>query len=323
MQVDKFTYTVKSEAKCKGFLKIKKQGEMYTSIDAFIQKYPKLSEKELNDCYIEYRGREQSYKQMADEYTNFSNTMKFVQFIPPQFIIEADIRASIYFTQKAIECLQFARFFTMKSALLLDIDYNVRWAQGYFPQFLFRCIYFGTATTWYSNAFDHVLQLVYWGEKIYTAAFDKNGDPYREDWEPKKIMKCCTYKVVVGELKKQNQVELRKLLTSCSSKIEEVRKWANYIKHKGGIDYKYLDPEKPFEVYYVPQTGIRPKDAMQDFQLPDEKYKLEDFKSPVEIDIDEKLNELVNAHNAIYECIVKVIDYMNFPHYSIGFGGNT
>lgn len=165
MQVDKFTYTVKSEAKCKGFLKIKKQGEMYTSIDAFIQKYPKLSEKELNDCYIEYRGREQSYKQMADEYTNFSNTMKFVQFIPPQFIIEADIRASIYFTQKAIECLQFARFFTMKSALLLDIDYNVRWAQGYFPQFLFRCIYFGTATTWYSNAFDHVLQLVYWGEK--------------------------------------------------------------------------------------------------------------------------------------------------------------
>lgn len=323
MQVDKFTYTVKSEAKCKGFLKIKKQGEMYTSIDAFIQKYPKLSEKELNDCYIEYRGREQSYKQMADEYTNFSNTMKFVQFIPPQFIIEADIRASIYFTQKAIECLQFARFFTMKSALLLDIDYNVRWAQGYFPQFLFRCIYFGTATTWYSNAFDHVLQLVYWGEKIYTAAFDKNGDPYREDWEPKKIMKCCTYKVVVGELKKQNQVELRKLLTSCSSKIEGVRKWANYIKHKGGIDYKYLDPEKPFEVYYVPQTGIRPKDAMQDFQLPDEKYKLEDFKSPVEIDIDEKLNELVNAHNAIYECIVKVIDYMNFPQYSIGFGGNT
>ena len=146
--------------------------------------------------------------------------------------------------------------------LLLDIDYNVRWAQGYFPQFLFRCIYFGTATTWYSNAFDHVLQLVYWGEKIYTAAFDKNGDPYREDWEPKKIMKCCTYKVVVGELKKQNQVELRKLLTSCSSKIEEVRKWANYIKHKGGIDYKYLDPEKPFEVYYVPQTGIRPKDAI-------------------------------------------------------------
>ena len=42
-----------------------------------------------------------------------------------------------------------------------------------------------------------------------------------------------------------------------------------------------------------------------------------------EIDIDEKLNELVNAHNAIYECIAKVIDYINFPQYSIGFGGNT
>lgn len=320
---NKIAFIAKSESECKNFLKIRNQTEEYEAIEDFIQKYPEVAQMNLNNCYIKYRDKEMTYQQMSDSYVTIADSMKFIQFNPPQIIIDDSIRASIYFMRKAIECLQFARFFTMKSALLLDIDYNVRWAQGYFPQFLFRCIYFGTATTWYSNAFDHVLQLVYWGEKIYTAAFDKNGDPYREDWEPKKIMKCCTYKVVVGELKKQNQVELRKLLTSCSSKIEEVRKWANYIKHKGGIDYKYLDPEKPFEVYYVPQTGIRPKDAMQDFQLPDEKYKLEDFKSPVEIDIDEKLNELVNAHNAIYECIVKVIDYMNFPQYSIGFGGNT
>ena len=109
-----------------------------------------------------------TYQQMSDSYVTIADSMKFIQFNPPQIIIDDSIRASIYFMRKAIECLQFARFFTMKAALLLDIDYNIKWSQGYFPQFLFRCIYFGTATTWYSNAFDHVLQAVYWGEKLYT-----------------------------------------------------------------------------------------------------------------------------------------------------------
>lgn len=46
--------------------------------------------------------------------------------------------------------------------------------------------------------------------------------------------------------------DVRKPLTSCSTQIEEVRKWSNYIKHKGGIDYKYLEPKSLFGLYYVP-----------------------------------------------------------------------
>ena len=184
---NKITFIAKSESECKNFLKIRNQTEEYEAIEDFIQKYPEVAQINLNNCYIKYRDKEMTYQQMSDSYVTIADSMKFIQFNPPQIIIDDSIRASIYFMRKAIECLQFARFFTMKAALLLDIDYNIKWSQGYFPQFLFRCIYFGTATTWYSNAFDHVLQAVYWGEKLYTAASDKKGDPYREDWESKKM----------------------------------------------------------------------------------------------------------------------------------------
>lgn len=158
--------------------------------------------------------------------------MKLIHYTPPIMVVQPFIKPSIYFMQKAIECLGFARFFTMKSALLLDTDYNIRWSQGYIPQYLFRCIYFGTASTWYSNAFDHVLQAVYWGKKLYTSVVDRDGNPYDEGWDTKKTLSLCTYEFVVGELKNRNETKARKLLTSCSAKIEEVRKWANYIKHK-------------------------------------------------------------------------------------------
>ena len=99
------------------------------------------SEKELNECYIKYRGKEQTYKENAEEYCAFSEKMKLIHYTPPIMVVQPFIKPSIYFMQKAIECLGFARFFTMKSALLLDTDYNIRWSQGYIPQYLFRCIY--------------------------------------------------------------------------------------------------------------------------------------------------------------------------------------
>ena len=201
MQLERgqFKFVATSESESKNFIQIKKQGENYETIDIFVQKYPNITEKELEECYIKYRKKEMTYKEMVNDYVFLSNDMKFIHFTPPVFVMEDNIRASIYFIKKAIECLQFARFFTMKAALLLDIDYNIRWAQGYFPQFLFRCIYFGTATTWYSNAFDHVLQTVYWGKELYMSVSDRKGNYYEEGWEVKKSIECCTYEFVVGE----------------------------------------------------------------------------------------------------------------------------
>ena len=310
------SFSVKNEPKCKSFLEIKTPDGEYQLIDEFIKAHPTISESDLERCIIKYRGIEKTYKQEIDDHVAFSETMKFVKFVPPMLIADQSIKPVIYFAKKSIECLQFARFFTMKSNLILDTNYNIHWSQGYVPQYLFRCIYFGTASTWYSNAFDQVLQIVYWGKELYMHASDRAGNHYEESWDPKKIMEQCKYGFVVDELKKCNDIALRECLTSCSSAIEQVRNWANYIKHKGGIDYKYLEPENPCKFYFVPNNEHEFKIGLQ-YQAPDAKYEIKDFKSPIEIDIDDKIPELVKVHAAIHDCIEKVIGDMNFARYAI------
>lgn len=319
------TITAKNEPMCRDFLKIRDANSAYQTIDLFIETHPHISEEDLNSCLVQYRGKEQTFKQYVEDYCAFSESMKFVQFTPSQSILGQIVTPSKYFMQKAAECLKFARFFTMKSTLILDTDFNIHWSQGYVPQFYIRCIYFGTAATWYSNAFDHVLQAVYWGKKLYTSVINRDDVPYDETWDVKETMKYCTYEYVVGELKNREQKDLRKHLTSCSSAIEKVRTWANYIKHKGGIDYKYLTAEKPFQCYFVPQSDIDPtaSQIQLKYQPPDEKYEIKDFKSPIEIDIDDEIKELAKAHTAIYECIEKVIADIDFEQYEIKIGGTT
>lgn len=321
----KFSFTAKNKPECESFLEIRLPDGEYQPIDEFIKAHPAISEANLEACFIKYRGSEKTYKQDSDDYFAFSETMKFVNFIPPMLIADQSIKPAIYFAQKAIECLQFARFFTMKSNLILDTDCNIHWMQGYVPQYLFRCIYFGTATTWYSNAFDHVLQTVYWGKKLYTSAVDRDGIQYSDAWDVKKIMTYCTYEFVVGELKECGDTALRKCLTSCSGAIEQVRSWANYIKHKGGIDYKYLEPENPFKLYLMPMSDGAPIEAENGIQYkePDARFEIKDFKSPIEIDIDDKVQELVKTHTAIYECIENVLADMNFEQYAIPIGGTN
>lgn len=316
--------TIKSvtEPECKTFLKIKKDGVYYT-IDEFIAEYHSDSDEAMNNCAVWYRGTEKGYQQMIDEYVAFSESLDFYTFQEPMLVIDESIRASVYFTKKAKECLEFARFFTMNSALLLDTNYNLHWDQGYIPQYLFRCIYFGTASTWYSNSFDHILQVVYWGLKLYTSAIDKDGNAYNDAWDAKKGMGLCTYEFVVGELKARGHKDIRKYLTSCSGKIEEVRMWANYIKHKGGIDYKYLEAEKPFQVYLMPiengQDVTVPSQIGDKFKAPDERFAINDFKSPIGVDIDDNLSKLKETHIAIHKCLGEIVAAVDFNSHAVQF----
>lgn len=318
-----FTFTATSKPECEKFLKIRTSTGEFQTIDEFIKVHPNATEDFLNTCVLSYRDRKISYNEYANEYTSFSESMGFVHFLKPTVILEKHINAAAYFTRKAVECLQFARFFTMKSALLIDTDYNIHWSQGYVPQFWFRCIYFGTATTWFSNAFDHVLQSVYWAKELYTSVTDRNCQPYNDTWDAKKIMENCTYEFVVAELKARGLTNCREHLTTCSSKIKEVRKWANYIKHKGGIDYKFLEAEPPFMMYFVPVDEVQNAGSLPTVPpvLPDKKYRMLDFKNPIEIDIDEKLQSLLDAHAAIFQCINETIVDIDYENYSVKIGG--
>lgn len=312
-----FTFTTKTYPKCDDYLRIRWTGEEYKKIEDFIRLHPYADKAELDACMVQYRGVEKTYKEYIGDYSSFADRMKFVEFNPCKIIVNQSIRASKYFVEKTLDCLQTARFFAMKSKLILDANYNLHWSQGYIPQYLFRCTYFGTAATWYSNTFDQLLQTVYWAYELYTDAVDRDGNPYNDSWDVKKIMSFCTYEFVVGTLKNRGDTDVRKVLTSCSGKIEEVRTWANYIKHKGGIDYRDSQAEDPFQIY------IAPADSGVTAEQLDDRFAIKNFKSPIEIDIDEKSNVMLQVHDALYECITKTIDAIDFDKYTLQIGGTN
>ena len=312
-----FKITSKTYPRCDDYLKIRWNGEEYKKIEDFISQHSDADEAELDACIINYRGEEKTYKEFIDDYSSYSESLKFVEFCSFKIILNSSIRASKYFMEKTTECLQTARFFAMKSKLILDTDYNLPWSQGYVPQYWLRCTYFGTASTWYSNTFDQLLQAVYLAFELYTDAVDRDGNRYNDSWDVKKIMTFCTYEFVVGILKTRGYTEVRKLLTSCSGKIEEVRSWANYIKHKGGIEYKDSQAEDPFRIYITPtEVGATSE------QL-DDRFEIKNFKLPIEIDIDEKSNVLLNVHDALHECITKMIATIDFDKYTLKLGGTN
>ena len=310
-------YTIKTYPKCDDYLRIRRNGEEYKKIEDFASAYSDIEEPELELCMVSYRGTEKTYKEFVNDYSVFADKLSFVEFDPCRIIVNRSIRASKYFIEKTIDCLQTARFFAMKSKLILDTNYNLPWSQGYVPQYLFRCIYFGTAVTWYSNTFDQLLQAVYWAFELYTDAVDRDKNPYNESWDVKKIMTFCTYEFVVRTLKSREYQDIRKLLTSCSRKIEEIRSWANYIKHKGGIDYKDSEAEDPFQFY------VAPADSDITAEQLDDRFAIKNFRSPIEIDIDEKSNVILQAHSALYECITKIINAIDYDKYTLRFGGTN
>lgn len=305
------TITAKTYPKCDGYLRIRKADDEYKKIEDFIKLYPNIKEPEIYECMIKYRAVEKTYREFMNDYLSFADQLQFVEFNPCRIIIHQPVRVSKYFIEKAIDCLQTARFFAIKSHLILDRSSNFNWSQGYIPQYSFRCTYFGTAVTWYSNTFDQLLQAVFWAFELYTDAVDNKRNHYNDSWDAKKTLKFCNFDFVIRILKKRGNTDTRKLLISCFKIIEEVRSWANYIKHKGGIDYKDLQPKEPFRVYTAP-----PNSDITVAQL-DERFAIENFKSPIEIDIDEKSNTLLQAHCALYECITQIIDVIDFKKYSL------
>ena len=300
-----FTIKAHSEPECKSFLEIKKDGEEYSLIDNFNAKYPDISEKEIECCWVKYRGTEKRMNDWLTDYNDYIATLQLGSSLH-YTITNEDTRISEYLINKAIECLRFARFFTLKSALILDTNFNINWKSGYVAQYYIRCIYFGTACTWYQNAMDHINQAVYWNYAIYKQAKDRDENPYDDSWDEKKIIEHCTYELVVTELKNQGLTDLRKKITRASGQTEIVRKWANFIKHKGGVDYKYLEAKDPFEIYILKKS----EDGGQ-------RFKIENFSSSVKIDIDDEYSELKKAHIALYQCIEDVIATIDYKGHAL------
>ena len=135
-----FTFTAKSVPECESFLQVKWPGEDYLPIEQFIALHPNVSRIELDKCTLRYRTRDELYADYIDTYVRSSQDLKFVRFNSWQIIVSPPIRASVYFTEKAADCLQNARFFLLKSKLIIDSNENIPWSNGYLAQYSLRCL---------------------------------------------------------------------------------------------------------------------------------------------------------------------------------------
>ena len=317
MQTGDFSITVTSTPACEAFLKLKYQDDTFLKLEDFISKHNDPTNDILEQCILWYRGNQETYSEYLNRISILSQELQLVRFNGWKLIVQPHIRAADYFTKKALDCLQNARIFAMKSAMVVDYNHNLPWKYGYLLQFSMRCTYFGTAATWYANTFDQILQIVYWAYQLYTSAIDRKHKAYDDSWPVKRIMACCDYDFVIKELNKRGCKDIQKLLTKCHGKTSQVRTWSNYIKHKGGIEYSYLEAKDPLEVYLIPITA-------SDKRLPSEfsnkdRFAIHNFKSPIEIDIDQELTTIKDAHKALVECIIKIIEDIDFDKYQLKF----
>lgn len=311
----KIQFTATNHAECNNFLKIKnKQDNLFATLEQFIELNPAISEIGLDSCVINYRGRIVDFTQYANEYLNMTKELLFYDYTPLfGTYYNFEDRAAIYHIRKASDCLQTARYYAIKSSLLLDYDLNMPWKYGYQPQFYFRCMNFGTAASWYANCFDYILQIVYWGFSLYKNVVDKKKQKYNQTWNKKKILKLCDYTFVINELGRNKLNSLKSAIEQCYKQCASIKNITNYIKHKSGVDYLYLLPNTIGECYFAKrELSI---DEMKQMIFSNAKIpnveRIEEFESPIKIDIDKSINDLHIAHKALQSCLVKVVNELD------------
>jgi hypothetical protein len=303
-----FTITAKTSPECQNFLKIIEGGQQYR-LEEFAENHKGANVLEFDNAVkassVLYRGVEKKYADVTSEYVAFSESLPFFEFNSPMMLLDSSDRAAIAFVKSARECLQNARYFTMKSADILDTNDNINWSGGYLPQFGFRTINFSTAVSWYSNCFDQILQIAYWGYSLFASARDRGG-VYDPSWDVERVLKCCTYGFVKSELHEKGLVSVEDIIADCMVKIQDVRDWGNFIKHKGGIDYKYIEAPSPVQIRV--KMGSDP-----DFT------PIDDYVSPIAIDIDDKITSLTETHGALLLCLTKVVQDIDFDARAVNF----
>lgn len=120
------TISASTRPVCSSFFKIREQDSEYQSMEEFTYTHSEIDNSLLQKCFIKYRDKDElTYEQYVERFHEFVGTMRFVNFKPSPFILEQSIKPSVYFAQKADECLQAARFFTIKSYKLFDSDDNL------------------------------------------------------------------------------------------------------------------------------------------------------------------------------------------------------
>lgn len=303
----KFQFTSRTTPECINYLEIEYENEIY-SLEDFSKKYKKEEfeiEPMLKLCNFIYKGEKITFDEYQQKYVAFSNELLFYDRYGREIMpIEISLAISNYsyykaakFLGKAEECLQTARYYLIQSADILEYDSVINWKTGYGPIFNIRAMNFKTAIIWYNNCFDYVLQVAFLAFDLY-----KGMRGYNEEMTFEDILKLCTWKNIriLHESNPEHEGinELWEILKECREGLADITNWANYSKHKGGIGFNGLKAESPFHVYIGSEPGKM-------------ESRTSEFES-IKLDLDESVGKAKNAHDTLYKCMDKLVDFIDF-----------
>lgn len=301
----KFTVTSKTTAACLDYLHVIDNGEKL-SLKDFAQKHKGENlDSLIKTCEIDYRGKVIGYNDYIAQHLALCQSLPFLQrygneIIPiePLLLIgNASYYKSAKFLNKAENCLQTARNYLINCATLLDYNCNIKWSCGYGGQFMLRSFDLATAITWYNNCYDYVLQVVYLAFELY-----KLVPKYSTFWTFEDTLKKCSYKTIkdiyMANSTISNFTALWIILDSCRTQLQDVNEWANYIKHKGGLEIIGLYPEPPFYMMITDANGNKVAESGEFY--------------PIKIDMDNAITVLQNAHKALYDCLNQITTFIDY-----------
>lgn len=299
-------FKAKTVPDCVNYLKIKYEDSVYT-LEEFSEKYKKTHfdiDILLQHCSIVYRNNEESFAEYCENRKNFAERLRFYDRCYREILpLDPGLQISNYefyqaekFLEKAEECLQTARYYLLKSQELFDYDCNIHWKTGYGPMFNIRCMNFKTAVVWYNNCFDYILQIPFLAFQLY-----KGLRGYKDDMTFDELLKMCTFSAF-KKLHEENEdndnlTELWNIVSKCRTAISDITDWANFSKHKGGLGFIGLKPESPFQIYIKKEGSIQKR--TNEFEC-------------IKLDLDQAIEKTVSIHNALYDCLDELVDFIEF-----------
>ena len=314
----KFTFQSKTVADCKDYLQVIYNNQIY-SLENFSNKFKKGEfqlETLLPNCVFVYKGKEISFNDYKQNILTLNNSLP-ISKIYHERVYSQEVHLSICnfefykaakFLDKAETCLQTARYYLIKSANILEYDSILPWKYGYQLIFDMRVMNFTTSIIWYNNCYDYILQIAFLAFELY-----KYMPKYKETMSFEDVLKLCTYNNISTLYEKNKDKacleELWILLNNCHTEISEINMWANFAKHKGGIGVVGQKPDNPIQIY-IGKPGEKPESRTSEFES-------------IKLDMDLSIEKIINAHNALFNCISKLVDFIAFEnaHYSINDKG--
>lgn len=296
--------TAKSVAESKNYLKLIYNEKEYL-LEEFSEKFQDENDKFaldriLENCKIEYKGKTFTYKEMCDDINVFCSSLSFSSLYADKInpielnilIADKDYFASGKLVKSAESQLMLGRYSLVKSRCIMDFNLNCNWSSGYQGIYFLRCVKANNAIMWYNNVFDSIMQIVFIAYGIY-----KKHPGYSDKLKFHEILKLCDYKFLskyYGDNKTTvpNLKDLWKIVSKAQNANKHINEWSNFIKHKGGIDFKGISPENIFEM-------IVGKTSSNGFE-------------PPQLEMDEVIEELKNAHITLCNILSELVDFIGF-----------